>query len=300
MYWEQRLFVGSAISQEKLEGLKAPKSINTVYDIDFLQAIEASGDGVIDLGPVYFIRPVGVVALLATLERLTKQLGIEKVTLKLPENPKVREYLRLSGVFDVMRDFISINDPQPEDMIPERPSERPMVSCSRFDTEHNVDQLANQMEECFETKPVYGSILATCHTAFSELASNVVSHAESNGGYVLAQQYNYRSGSKVEIAVADCGIGIQASLQKNHKHTPMLLDVDAIEKAIEEGVSSLEDNSRGYGLYHVTDDVKKNNDREMTIRSGYGTMRLQGSGDIRKTNDLFIYSGTIVSVIIPC
>ena len=303
MYWDQRLFVVSAISQEKLEGLKAPKTITTIDDIDFLQAIQAGRDTVIDLGSVNFIKPVGVVALLATLERLTSQLGkigISKMTLKLPENLEVQEYLRLSGVFGVMRDLISFGDPQPEDVIPERPPVRPMVPCSHFGSEHDIDQLANQMEECFRTEPVYGSIFETCHTAFSELATNVVNHAESEGGYVLAQQYNYRSGPKVEIAVADCGIGIQASLQKNHKHTSVLSDSDAIELAIKEGVSSLEDRHRGYGLYHVTGDVKKNNDREMTIRSGHGTMTLQGNGYIHKTNDLPIYSGTIVSVIVPC
>ena len=165
----------------------------------------------------------------------TNQLGIKKMTLKLPENVEVQEYLRLSGVFGVMRDLVKFGDPQPEDVIPERPPVRPMVPCSRFDSEHDIDQLANQMEECFWTEPVYGSIFETCHTAFSELATNVVSHAESEGGYVLAQQYNYRSGPKVEIAVADCGMGIQASLQKNQKHTSVLSDADAIELAIKAG-----------------------------------------------------------------
>ena len=207
----------------------------------------------------------------------------------------------MAGVFHVMRDLVSIEGPQPEDIIPELPPVRPMVPCTHFDNEDDIERLANRMEERFQTELVgYGSILETCHTVFSELATNVANHAESAGGYVLAQQYNDGSGPKVEIAVADCGIGIQASLQRNRKYTEIPSDADAIELAIKEGVTSLEDHYRGYGLYHVTDNVKKNNDREMTIRSGHGTMKLQGDGAITKEDGSSLYSGTIVNVIIPC
>ena len=282
--------------------MKAPKIIDTVHAIDFLQDIEAGRGSIIDPSPVEFIKPVGVVALLATLERLTKQPDAKEMTLKLPEDPGVRAYLRLTAVFDVMRSSVSFRDPQPEDIIPEPlPQLRPMVTCTRFSNESNIDDLADQMEECFRTELAgYGSLVGTCHGIFSELATNVVNHAESAGGYVLAQQYNYQSGPMVEIAVADCGIGIRASLRKNHKNTLMPSDAEAIELAIQEGVSSLEDNSRGYGLHHVTDDVQKNNDREMVIRSGHGTMNLQGDGTIAKANRSPIYSGTIVNIVVPC
>ena len=281
--------------------MRAPARINTIDDIDFLQAIEATRDALIDFGPVEFIKPVGVVALLATLERLTKLFNMSSLTFSLPEDPEVQQYLRMAGVFDVMRRLISFSNFQPEDVIPKRPPERPMVPCRFFDCESEIEEIANQMEEDFETVlPGRGSILGTCYTAFSELATNVVNHAESGGGYVIAQQYNYKSGPMVEIAVADCGIGIQASLQKNQKYTHILSDEDAIELAIKEGVSSLEDGYRGYGLYHVTDEVKRNDNRQMTIRSGYGTMVLQGNGNIVKRKNSPIYSGTILNVTIPC
>jgi hypothetical protein len=49
------------------------------------------------------------------------------------------------------------------------------------------------------------SILQPCYEIFSELACHVVFHAEGSGGYVIAQQYNHRAGSVVDIAVADSG-----------------------------------------------------------------------------------------------
>lgn len=281
--------------------MRAPPGIYTIDDIDFLHTIEAARDGLIDFGPVQFIKPVGVVALLATMERLSKLSGTNSMKFSLPENPAVRQYLRMAGVFDAMRRLISFTNVQPEDVIPKRSPGRPMVPCKYFESEGDVEQLANQMEENFQSiMPGNGSLLETCHTAFSELATNVVNHAESEGGYVLAQQYHYQSGRIVEIAVADCGIGIQESLQKNRKYTNILSDEDAIELAIKEGVSSLEDGYRGYGLYHVTYDVRRSNDRRLTIRSGYGTMVLQGNGSITKRRNSTNYPGTILNVTIPC
>ena len=281
--------------------MRAPQHINTIRDIDFLMDFETTGSAVIDLGPVVFIKPVGVVALLATIERLTKRLGIPNMEIRLPEHPDVQEYLRLAGVFDAMREHVDFEGIQPEEMIAKMQQVRPMVSCTHFVKEYDIDQLANQMEAEFQTELVgYASLLQTCHKAFSELATNVVYHAESDGGYVLAQQYNYSSGPVVEIAVADCGIGIRASLQKNPGHSMISSDLQAIERSLLEGVSSLEDPHRGYGLHHVTDDVKHNKNREMTIRSGQGIVNIRGDGEITQDYDSPTYSGTIVSVIIPC
>ncbi len=281
--------------------MKTPSKINNVEDIEFLHAIEANGDVVIDFGPVEFIRPVGIVALLATLDRLMTQQGGRKVTFRLPESQDVREYLLLSEAFEAMRRLIRFDGIQPEDVISESEPERPMVPCRYFETESEIEQIANQMEEDFESVlPGRGSILGTCHTAFSELATNVIYHAESKGGYVLAQKYEFASGSRVEIAVADCGIGIRASLQKNQKYTHIASDTDAIELAIGEGVSSLEDRYRGYGLYHVTDDVRMSSNRRLTIRSGSGTIVLYSNGNVEKRESSPSYSGTILNVSIPC
>ena len=281
--------------------LRTPQQINTVRDIDFLWGFETTGKEVIDLGPIEFIKPVGVVALLAIIERLTRRSDMPKMAIQLPENPDVQEYLRLTGVFDAMREHFIFEGRQPEEIIPKIQPVRPMVPCTHFVKEYDIEQLASQMEAEFQTELVgYISLLQTCQGIFSELAANVVYHAESDGGYVLAQQYNYSSGPVVEIAVADCGIGIRSSLQKNPSHGMISSDIQAIEMSLREGVSSLRNPHRGYGLHHVTGDVKHNNNREMTIRSGQGILNIRGDGKVTKDYDSPTYSGTIVSVVIPC
>ena len=280
--------------------LRAPYRFDTAYEIDFLLDSTVSGKVVIDLSATNFIKPVGVVAILATLARLRTQSDVPGICLQLPRDQSVQSYLRMAGVFDVMREYGEFQGMQPEEVIPERNPVRPMVPCTHFHTSYDVEQLANRMEERFQTERIGPtSLLQTCNVAFSELAENVVHHAESHGGFVLAQQYNYMSGPMVEIAIADCGIGIRSSLQKNPAHSEINSDIDAVELAISEGVSSFEDRHRGYGLYHIRDDLKKRG-RLMTIRSGQGILSIRGDGEAKATHHPVAYSGTIVNVIIPC
>ena len=282
------------------DSMQAPKSIDSIHDIDFLRAVETQGSRMVDLGPISFIRPVGVVALLATVERLAGSDSETPIKITLPANQDVKQYLRLVGVFDAMREYVSIGGRQPEELIPETHAVRPMVKCKRFASEYDIETLSVEMENQFQTAEVGPStLLHTCHTIFAELATNVVQHAESNHGYVLAQQYNRPSGDEVEIAVADCGIGIRASLQKNPSYSSHMDDTEAIEKALAEGVSSSTHNHRGYGLYHVFDQVREGTHREMVIRSGTGIVNVRGDGVVLKQHWHQDYAGTIVSVTIP-
>ena len=280
---------------------RTPNRVDTVFNIDFLLDIANRGDGIIDLGPITFIRPAGVVALLTTIERLTNRPQVPPITILMPWDSNVQNYLVTHGVFDAMREHIVFRGPQPEDVVTRRSHFRQMVPCTHFTNSNAVERLANEMEEKFRTEFFgYASILQTCNMVFSELAENVVYHADSGGGYVLAQQYNYHQGPVVEIAVADCGIGIRSSLRKNQHLSRVDADEDAIHLAISEGVSSLEDRNRGFGLHHIAGNVRTQRDRVMTIRSGNGILTLRGDGTISATNHPVEYQGTIVTFVIPC
>ena len=275
--------------------------IGNINQIDFLLGIEARKERDIDLSALTFIKPVGVVALLTTLERYRNYSGDSPVALRLPEDSAVRDYLVRAGVYDVIRGqgWPIVDLPEVPELVGE--GVRQMVPCTRFREEACIETLAAQMEERFHTTFAgLGSLLGTLDTIFSELAMNVVHHAESGSGYVLAQEYKYQSGPIVEIAVADCGIGIRASLEKNPHNPRFNSDSEAIESATLEGVSSTREDNRGYGLYYVTDDLKRDKSRLMTIRSGTGIITVRGHGTVVKREGEMRYSGTIVSVTIPC
>ena len=239
--------------------------------------------------------------MLATLERIATQGHEREIIFILPSDEEVRVYLRQAGIFEAMREYVTIRGDQPEDLVPERPPIRPMVSCTHFHTGDDVDRLAAEMEHRFSTDFLgHGTLLQPCYGIFSELAENVVFHAESDGGHVLTQQYNYRGGPVVDIAVADSGIGMLSSLSKNCEIGPLSSDSEAIMLALKEGVTSLSDSHRGYGLSYVAENVNAARDRSMTIRSGRGIITIQGDGTVQKADSETLYPGTIINVRIPC
>lgn len=205
------------------------------------------------------------------------------------------------GAFDVMREWVEFTDPGPEDLIPYKAPVIPMVPCAHFKTDQDVEDLAIAMEERFATEFIgWAGLLQPCYLIFSELAANVVNHAQSDGGYVLAQQYNFRTGPVVDIAIADCGIGIRESLLQNPDNGPYQSDCEAIGQALCEGISAIRNTHRGYGLYYVADNVQIAENRSLTIRSGNGILTLRGDGTITIQERQVLCPGTIVNVRVPC
>ena len=147
------------------ETLKAPVTINTVQAIDFLLGTTAKAEVAVDLSAVNSVKPVGVVAILAAIERMVRGSDVSAVVFALPSDPKVCSYLRSTGVFEAMRNLGPFRDPQPEEVIPHQVPMRQMVPCTRFSNESEIEDLACQMEERFATELIgYGSLLGTCNT----------------------------------------------------------------------------------------------------------------------------------------
>jgi anti-sigma regulatory factor (Ser/Thr protein kinase) len=68
---------------------------------------------------------------------------------------------------------------------------------------------------------------------FSEMARNVLEHAESPVGAFVCAQY-YRSSNRIAIGIADAGIGIRQSIGVSHRVTD---DASAIRLALQPGVT---------------------------------------------------------------
>ena len=278
-----------------------PKTLSTIEDLDLLLTITPEESLTIDLRDISAITPPGIVGLLGIMERFTNVDHVPSMTINLPVDQTISEYLRTAGAFDAMREFAVIQDPQPEELIAEKVPATPMIPCAHFTGDGEVEELANQLSEKFKTEFVaYGSLLAPVETIFTELATNVTNHADSGGGYVVAQQYRGRSQTLLEIAIADSGIGIRESLIKNPQNTLIEDDSKAIRMALQEGISATGQKGRGYGLHHVTEDIKTNETRKMTIRSGTGILILEGNGEVKEYKRVPPFPGTIVHIIIPC
>jgi len=178
---------------------------------------------------------------------------------------------------------------------------KPVIPITKFRNPQDIENIAHAMQEKFHSEFIgLTTLLQPCHVVFSELAINAMEHANSNGGFVLAQQYDYIQGSMIEIAVGDCGIGISKSLKQKPQNKKLITsDRQAITLVLSGGLSRINDPYRGYGLNHVKEELIHAPDRSLTIRSGNGYAIL-GTGDRPYSANCKYFPGTLAHAVIPC
>lgn len=110
---------------------------------------------------------------------------------------------------------------------------------------------------------------------FSELIRNVLEHAGGAPAFACAQYYE--AARKVSIGVADCGVGLLASLRRSHA---IERDQDAIMAALKPGITGAppqmygtSDNA-GVGLF-FTKSIAKASGEYFAILSGQSAFRLR-------------------------
>ena len=111
--------------------------------------------------------------------------------------------------------------------------------------------------------PLEAPAIASVGTMIEEICRNVMQHGDPAGGVAALAAI---PGGRFELAVADVGIGVGASLRRN----PEYADVDsslALRKVLNAGVTGAPGPARGMGLY-LTRLVLAENGGMLTLRSG--------------------------------
>jgi hypothetical protein len=146
-----------------------------------------------------------------------------------------------------------------------------------FTSEGQVDELSNRVLENLMTKGLSSSNLSSFVTeTFAELAMNAVQHSESPiGALGLVQFYGFGPTGRFVCVVADGGIGIRKSMERNPElKTRVPYDWVAIDLATRERISGTGDPHRGIGLYQVAEDFRKAG-RQLVIHSGIGMLKIE-------------------------
>ncbi len=221
------------------------------------------------------------------------------INLVAPANPEVLDYLLKVDFINALKSLCTWEIP--EGIRASGRRIKPVIPITRFHNSQEVENIANAMQVTFHQEFTgLVTLLQPCHVVFSELANNAVEHANSDGGFVLAQQYDYPNGSKLEIAVGDCGIGISKSLKQNRKIKGKFnTDRQAIMLVLDGGLSRINDPYRGYGLSFVKEELIHAPDRSLTLRSGNGYAILYAGGRPYSANCDY-FPGTLAHAVIPC
>lgn len=148
-----------------------------------------------------------------------------------------------------------------------------------------IEPLANETSKALVPQPESEDTRLTLRYVIVELLRNVVQHSQDpHGGYVAANLWDMDSGRPmVQLAVADAGIGIPASLRTLH---PTLTDPEAaLEKSLwphisgtfEEGLTGTQQNA-GMGLFFIAEMAKLTNGTLLVASRG-ATLLLSGWTD---------------------
>ena len=130
---------------------------------------------------------------------------------------------------------------------------------------------------------------------FAELAMNAIQHSESPiDAYGMIQFYEQEHGDRFICVVADGGIGIRRSLERNPKFRRKVpYDWTAIELASKERISTFTDQTRGLGLAWISDEMQKPG-RQLIIHSGLGAMTINDDEFKAQANRVTLFPGTLV------
>ena len=227
---------------------------------------------------------------------LARQIGVECRVL-VPESFLVCAYLNSLGMFQILRESgVDIDDRD----IPVRHSPKIVLPLARFDNESEAEGLANRVIEALTQSGLgVANLYPLVSETIAELAVNAVEHSVSGiGAFGLVQFHDEGAGQKFECVVADGGIGVRQSLQRNPNLRPRVpYDWIAVELAVREQYSGTGDATRGIGLFGIAEDMRTAG-RTLMIHSGIGSLVINDDmqSSSRKTR---LFPGTLAHVSIP-
>ena len=248
----------------------------------------------VDLSRCDFIRPAAVIWC-TVYSLLVAQRGIP-CNLVAPLNAGVRSYLNRLGLFENLEsagiEIDNLGAPNPE-------QGRLILPLTRLRTVSQVENLGDAVDDSLISSNLSSrNLYSDVNMVFGELGNNAVEHADSPiDAYGFVQYVASERQPRFVCIIADGGIGIRASLQKNPDHEGhALTDQAAIEYATYENIS-VHGNTRGLGLAQIVEFVLPPN-RELNITSGNGFLHVDGELQ-RKPRYSNLFPGTSAFVNIP-
>lgn len=170
-----------------------------------------------------------------------------------------------------------------------------LLECHEFDT-RSFEALCDSVTGRMLAFKYHPNAVLDLKDAMLEIGANVEEHAHTFGGFLAAQTFKVGTAQEYMVfAIGDVGVGIRQSLESGR--VPTDSDIEAIEYALQPGVSSVKDKVRGFGFEHMTEAITGLRG-ELYVRSAAGKVIVSPSGT--KSQAVGTLGGTIVAARVPC
>lgn len=212
-------------------------------------------------GSMTFATPGEICGLRALLDHAAQRA--DQVTFDCPGDADVHVYLARMDFYANLPTNVVLSRPAPS--IRRRDRRSKLIELVRIRTPENVEALMGRVHRVAESHLGTGPAATACAVAVGEAVANVLDHAGTpEGALVAAQRYE---STGLELAVVDLGDGIPTTLARSPAHRG-LEDLEAIERSLKDGVSRIDDPGRGAGLADVVRAVGKAGTASLRIGSG--------------------------------
>ena len=265
----------------------------------------------LDLSSAKYIDPYGIVALTLFLNHLpASALPVTLILDGFPppgkrdapsQNPVVN-YMTRMGFWEEVGAKLDI----PEKRLPVRPSwsddNGVLIDITILHGRDAINVMLRKTGEILRN--LHFTPIGRGHVmeVLSELSSNVLDHAQSEfGGVVATQTYkSMRSGTRyLVMSIGDMGIGVRASIGANEKLQGRLdSDGQALGIAVQSGNSRFETGGRGGGLPRVIE-IARRYGGSVAVRSGTGGLAFRGEDEARRVFDAAPQVGTQLRIMLP-
>lgn len=219
--------------------------------------------------------------LAAYLRRLVQDEKID-FTLIEPRDHRVKERLVRTGIAH----YINYR----KYSAPRLKSSRPTLM--QFRTTEECDTITQKIvNSALRSVKLSRQHVAALEWAISEITDNVINHSESrNGGFIIHNKIPHTN--IVEFTVADSGIGVSRTLNIPDPR-------EAVECAVQEGVTKDKINNQGNGLYG-TYRLALASKGLFILRSWRGNLYVTRDGETHVRAERRPYPGTIVTCQVDC
>lgn len=200
---------------------------------------------------------------LVPIAGIIEKLRSENISVSVELNPKINDFnLDSIKYFDAASQIDSIG------------------KIWKFDKD-NSHVLVDRISQDLEKKEQFPKgVITLAEWSLNEVIDNVINHSEASEGFLMVQLHP--STKHIAYCVYDNGIGIQKSFINGGLKKPSN-QVEAIQLAVSEGITSNTDKGQGNGLFGLHSLVE-HGDGRLSIVSGNGNYKFEGKKITYKDN----------------
>lgn len=242
-------------------------------------------------GSMEFATPLNLCGLRAVLEFAA--MNLDEVLFDCPNDVNVYNYIERMALFKDLPENVTLSRARPSLNINVRET---LIELTRVGDPDSVEHILEAVQKAAYHEFGRNRVAKACGTAIAAAAENVLDHAQSPvSAFVAAQRY--KDGG-LELACVDLGLGIPTTLRRRAEYS-QLSDIEAIECALKDGVTSSSDGDagRGAGLADLCKTVRSAGHSTLTIHSGHAYVTVGKSSQMAQvTTPATAVIGTWIAV----